>query len=139
MFLRGKAPFSDQRTQSGCTVLNLRGNAIKSIAPLAGLSNLTFLDLGGNKITSIEALSGLFFLHEVRLWGSDNDIVDWSPLVANAQAGGLGSGDIVTLGTEWTVTSDGTLYDDFAEPYQALLDAGVTVIFADETGTTVSL
>ncbi len=123
---------------SNLTVLNLRGNKLTSIGRLAGLGNLTFLDLGGNQVTNIEPLSGLFFLHEVRLWGASMDIVDWSALVANAQAGGLGSGDVVTLGTEWTVKTDGTLFDDFQEPYQAMLDAGVTVIFAKEDGSIVT-
>lgn len=119
-------------------ILNLTNNAIQSITPLAGLTNLTWLELGGNKITNIEPVSGLFFLEYVDLWGSDNDIRDWSALVANAQAGGLGPGDIVTLGVEWTMdTETGTVYDEFSETYQALLDAGVQVIFATEDGTEV--
>lgn len=115
--------------------LNLTNNEIQSITPLTGLRNLTWLELGGNKITNIEPLAGLFFLEYVDLWGSDNDIRDWSALVANAQAGGLGTGDVVTLSPEWTMNSEGVLYDDFKAPYQALITAGVTVLFAEMDGT----
>ncbi|HPO15366.1 MAG TPA: hypothetical protein PLI09_18125 [Candidatus Hydrogenedentes bacterium] len=118
--------------------LNLTNNAIQSITPLTGLTNLTWLELGGNKITNIEPLAGLFFLEYLDLWGSDNDIRDWSALVANAQAGGLGAGDTVTLGIEWTIDPETeTVYDEFKETYQALKDAGVDVFFAEEDGTLV--
>lgn len=117
------------------TVLNLRHNQIQSILPLAGLSNLTWLDLGDNKLTSIEPLSGLFFLQYLDLCGDDNDIRVFTPLVANALAGGIGAGTTLTLGTEWTLQSDGTFFADFEDDYLALIGAGVTIIFAESSGT----
>lgn len=132
---------TDLRGLEYCTALtrlNLRSNKVRSLTPLTNLRNLTWLELGDNIITNIEPLSGLFNLEYVDLYGSNNDIRDWSPLVANVQAGGLGAGDIVTLGTEWTISSDDTLYEDFAPYYRALKEAGVTVIFADADGTTVN-
>lgn len=131
---------SDLRGIEYCTALtrlNLRSNKIRSITPLANLQTLTWLELGDNIITNIEAVSGLYNLEYLDLYGDNNDVRDWAPLVANVEAGGLGAGDIITLGVEWTLRDDGTLYDDFAPFYRSLLDAGVTVIFAESDGTTV--
>lgn len=113
--------------------LDLRDNAITSISPLRNLKNLVWLDLANNKITDITPIAGLLKLQYLDLSGDDNDIRDWSPLVANVQAGGLGGGDTVTLSPEWTVKEDGSLYDDFKPVYQVLIDHGVNVVFARST------
>ncbi|HOL20362.1 MAG TPA: leucine-rich repeat domain-containing protein [Candidatus Hydrogenedens sp.] len=113
--------------------LDLRDNAITSISPLRELKNLVWLDLGNNKITDITPIAGLVYLEYLDLSGSDNDIRDWSPLLANVDAGGLGPGDTVTLSPEWTVKEDGTYYEDFLPVYQKLINAGVNVIFAEPT------
>jgi len=117
------------------TVVKLRNNQMQSILPLAGLANLTWVDLGENRITNIEPLSGLFFLQYLDLCGDDNDIRVFTPLVANALAGGIGAGTTLTLSPEWTLQSDGTFYADFEDDYLALVGAGVTIIFAESSGT----
>jgi hypothetical protein len=121
---------------TGLTTLNLRSNQIRSISPLAGLRNLTWLDLGDNVITNIEPLSGLYNLEYLSLYGANNDIRDWSPLAANVEAGGLGAGDVVTLGVEWTLNSDSTILPEFAPYYRVLQDANVVVVFAQADGAT---
>ncbi len=120
------------------TVLDLHNNYIRSIKPLANLKNLTWVDLGANRLTNIEALSGLFFIEYLNLYGQDNDILVWTPLVANAQAGGLGGGDVVVFGTEWTLDEENNLTPEFQEPYEILTNAGVDVRFAIEDGTLVN-
>lgn len=122
----------------GCrnlTVLDLRSNSIRSITPLENLVNLRVLDLGDNNITQISALSGLFLLEEVTLSGANMDIVDWSPLSANAANGGLGAGDLVILPVNTTLDSEGQVMDYWEQDYLTLLDLGVTVLF-DEMGAT---
>ncbi len=119
------------------TILNLRSNKVVSITPLTNLTNLTWLDLGDNIVTNIEPLAGLFFLEYVDLYGDNNDVRKWDALVANAQAGGLGYGDLVTLSNEWTLADDESLFPDFQDDYAALINAGVTVVFAESDGTTV--
>ena len=113
------------------TTLLLRSNKIQSITPLANLTNLTVLDLGDNIISEISALSGLFYLESLELWGANNDVRDFGPLVANAQAGGLGAGDYVVLSPDWTLYDDGTVRETFQADYAALIAAGVTVTFAE--------
>lgn len=120
---------------SNLTELDLSNNNIKNIAELTNLQNLVSLDLSRNQITRIDALSGLFFLRYLDLSGPDNDIRDFSALTANALNGGLGDGAVVTLSTEWTVDPEGAFYADFADDYNALINAGVTVIFAENTGS----
>jgi Leucine-rich repeat (LRR) protein len=122
----------------GCrnlTLLDLRSNNVRSITPLENLVNLRVLDLGNNNLTQITAISGLFLLEEVTLSGPNMDIVDWSPLSANATNGGLGAGDLVILPVNTTLDSEGQVMDYWEQDYLTLLDLGVTVLF-DEMGTT---
>lgn len=113
--------------------LDLRDNKIITISPLRDLKNLVWLDLGNNYITDITPIAGMQYLEYLDISGPDNDIRDWTPLIANVNAGGLGPGDTVTLSPEWTVKDDGSFYEDFEPVYQTLRDAGVNVIFAEKT------
>ena len=110
-----------------------------SITPLAGLVNLTYLHLGDNIITEITPLSGLLFIEELLLYGDANEIFDFSPLVANAQAGGIADGDVVVLPTKTTLLDlEGTIQVYFQEDYNALVDAGAVLIFAEADGTEIT-
>ncbi len=120
------------------TTLNLRSNKIQSISPLSGLTNLTWVHLGDNILSNVEPLSGLLFLDYLNLFGDANEIYDWQHLVANAQAGGLGPGSRVILPTRTTLNADDTIMDYFQSDYQALINAGVTVIFAEPDGTEIT-
>jgi predicted small lipoprotein YifL len=110
------------------TVLNLRGNQVNSITPLTTLNNLVRLDLGENQIKNIEPLAGMVHLEELVIYGTGNEIVDWQPLAANSQAGGLGAGNVVVLPTETTTDSDGNPLPNFAPTREVLLNNGVTII-----------
>ena len=78
---------------TGLTQLNIGGNNISDISPLAGLTQLQVLDLSGNvnrrndptynKISDISPLAGLTQLHSVNLDG--NNISDISPLAGLTQ------------------------------------------------------
>ena len=74
------------------TWLHLQSNRISDIAALASLTNLTALRLDRNSISDISVLSRLIQLTELRL--DRNSLTDLSPLVANT---GLGSGDEVDV------------------------------------------
>lgn len=65
---------------TGLTYLNLRGNSVADISPLASLQNLAILDLQQNKVAQIPALGGLKSLSELNLAG--NQLSDISGLVA---------------------------------------------------------
>jgi hypothetical protein len=117
------------------TVLDLRTNNVRSITKLENLINLRVLDLGDNNVAQITALSGLFLLEELTLSGGEMDIVDWSPLSANATNGGLGAGDVVTLPVNTTLDTDGNVLNYWEGDYLTLLNLGVSVLF-DEMGTT---
>lgn len=125
----------DLRGLENCTSLvrlDLRDNSIASISPLRDLKNLVWLDLGNNKITDITPIAGMLYLEYLDISGPDNDVKDWSPLVANVNAGGLGPGDTVILSPEWTVKDDGSFYEDFQPVYETLINAGVNVKFAQK-------
>lgn len=62
-------------------VLHLLGNKIIDLRPLAGLVNLQILDLQRNRIVDITPLKGLTQLEKLYL--TDNQIVDLKPLVDN--------------------------------------------------------
>jgi hypothetical protein len=120
------------------TTLNLRTNKIQSLSPIAGLSNLTWLHLGDNIITDIQPLSGLLFLEYLNLFGDANEIYNWTPLVANAQAGGIGNGSVVILPTRTTLTAEETIQEYFQPSYLTLINAGIQVIFAAPDGSEIS-
>ena len=58
--------------------LNLWGNQIVDLSPLAGLTQLTHLNLGHNQVADVGALAGLTNLQWLSLWG--NAVADVSPL-----------------------------------------------------------
>jgi internalin A len=88
------------------TYLMLRGNGISDISALAGMTNLASLYLYGNTISDISSLAGLTKLTYLELM--HNSITDISALVTNAAAGGLGSGDMVSL-QDNTLSAQGLL------------------------------
>ena len=112
-------------------MLDLSNNQVRSITALENLVNLRVLDLGGNNVAQITALSGLFLLEELTLSGPAMEIIDWSPLSANATNGGLGAGDVVVLPTTTTQDGDGNILDYWEDDYQTLLNLGVDVLFED--------
>ena len=59
-------------------LIDLSGNAIADVAPLAGLGALQSLDLAGNRIESLEPLAGLENLQYLKLDG--NQVADLAPL-----------------------------------------------------------
>lgn len=118
----------------GCrnlTVLDLRDNNVRSITPLQGLVNLRVLDLGNNNVAQISAISGLFLLEELTLHGEFMQIIDWSPLSANATNGGLGAGDIVVLPSNTTLDDEGNVLDYWESDFQTLVNLGVNVLFEE--------
>ncbi len=117
--------------------LDLSGNAIVSIAPLSGLAGLQYLDLGGNQITNIQPLSGLYALTTVKLWGTGNAVLDYSPLVLNADGGGLIEGKVY-LPAEKVLNSDESYKAYVAADVAALKSAGVTVIAITEADASPS-
>lgn len=122
----------------GCrnlTVLDLRNNQVRSITPLENLVNLRVLDLGENNVAQITALSGLFLLEELNLSGPAMEIIDWSPLSANATNGGLGAGDVVVLPTATTLDGEGNVLDYWQGDFQTLVNLGVNVLFDDAQST----
>ena len=58
--------------------LNLWGNQIADLSPLAGLTQLTHLNLGHNQVADVGPLAGLTNLKWLSLWG--NAVADVSPL-----------------------------------------------------------
>lgn len=78
---------------TGKTTLNLQGNRIANLSPLAQLTTLQSLDLNTNLITDISALSGLTNLKWLHL--HDNQIADLGPL-----------SDLTALGNLWLQNND---------------------------------
>ena len=119
--------------------LDLADNRVSDITPLATLTNLTYLSLDSNEITDIAPLAGLFNLDQLILTNSydtdhpGNQIWNLEPLVTNAENGGLGSGDSVTLDSR-TLTDPDT--DEIPQVIAAQLDLlvqhGVDVILTEE-------
>ena len=118
----------------GCrnlTVLDLHDNSVRSISPLENLVNLRVLNLSNNEITQISAVSGLFLLEELNLAGPAMEIVDWSPLAANATNGGLGADDVVVLPAGTTLDAEGNVLDYWLDDFQTLVNLGVDVLFEE--------
>ena len=63
---------------NGLSILNLNGNQISDVKPLASLTNLTDLNLSFNQISDVKPLANLTNLTELYLW--DNQISDVKPL-----------------------------------------------------------
>ena len=117
---------------TGLIVLNLRGNAVQSITPLTDLANLVRVDLTANAVRNIEPIAGWQNLDELQLAGELMEIVDWAPLAANVNAArGLSAGDVVVLPTATTVDATLNPLPNFANAFQALQNAGVSVVFGE--------
>ena len=91
--------------------------------------SLSFLFLDSNNISDITPLSGLFNLDELYLAG--NPIFNLGALVANAENGGLGPGDTVTLSQETLLDANGETSPIIADQLSRLIDAGVDVVFVE--------
>lgn len=117
--------------------LDLRSNLVRNLDPLTNLENLRTLNLGDNRIENIDALAGLFFLDYLDLFGANNDIRDFRPLVANVQAGGLGANSTLILDAKWTLNNDNTIAPNFQSAYDTFIQAGVNVIFAESDGSII--
>jgi len=114
------------------THLDLRSNNVTSIRELADLHDLRWLDLGDNLVRDIEPLSGLLLLEFANLFGDGQEIWDFSPLQANAEA--MNShlpGGVLILPSRTTLDRDGGLAADFQEVYDQLVALEVDVIIAD--------
>ena len=104
-------------------------NSVQDIAPLAELTNLRFLNLENNDVSDITPVSGLFNLDELLLAG--NPVYNIGALVANAENGGLGPGDTVTLSEETLLDENGETSAIIVDQLNRLLDAGVDVVFVE--------
>lgn len=104
-------------------------NAVRNLAPLADLTNLRFLDMENNDITDITPVASLFNLDELYLAG--NPIFNIGPLVANAENGGLGAGDSVTLTRDTLLDDEGETSEIVSEQLNRLVELGVDVILVE--------
>jgi len=102
------------------TFLDLSGNPISDITPIANLINLLNLNLDGTDVFEISPLAGLTNLDSISLCGSL--LTDIQPLVTNSVNGGIGTGDFVNLSCD----SLGDQANDFDIPF--LESAGVNVV-----------
>ena len=75
--------------------LGLSSNEISDVTPLKELDRLSILHLTRNRVSDVGPLGEMRSLERLGL--NYNQIVDIAPLVKNAEAGGLGDGDIVWL------------------------------------------
>ena len=100
------------------TVLDLAGNNISDISPVAGLTKLISLDLGKNSISDISAVVGLTNLTTLTL--NNNSISDISPLAENT---GLAEEDTVDF------QANPLSYPSIHTYIPALQSKGVTVRF----------
>jgi Leucine-rich repeat (LRR) protein len=107
----------------------LLANAITNMSPLANLVNLRFLNLENHDVSDITAVAGLFNLDELRLAG--NEVFNIRPLLANAENGGLGPGDTVTLTRQSLVDADGNLVPEIATQINRLVELGISVILIE--------
>lgn len=84
--------------------LDMAYNEVSDLRPLRGLRNLEYLDARRNSIGDISPLRGLARLAYLNI--SYNKVSDLSPLTYNANLGGLGPGDEVTIfGNPWSKQS----------------------------------
>jgi hypothetical protein len=99
-------------------VLDISHNQISDLAPLSALPQLEVLYADHNQLSSVAGLADVLNLTLVDLSG--NQLTDITPLLTNADHGGIGPGDTVYL-------SGNSL---LPEPQVAALrDRGVTVVF----------
>ena len=104
-------------------------NSVRNLSPLADLTNLRFLDLQNNDVTDVTPMAGLFNLDELYLAG--NPVFNIGPIVANAENGGLGAGDTVSLSREPLIDDEGMTSEIVADQLDRLVDLGVDVILVE--------
>ncbi|MEK7792964.1 MAG: hypothetical protein AAB353_00465 [Candidatus Hydrogenedentota bacterium] len=104
-------------------------NSINDIDPIADLVNLTFVDFTNNDVSDITAISGLFNLDQLLLGG--NPILTLGPIVANAENGGLGAGDIVAVSREGLLDEEGNTSPIIAEQIARLVALGVDLAIVE--------
>lgn len=122
------------------THLDLRSNSVSNIRQLADLQELRWLDLGDNFVRDIEPLADLLFLEYANLFGANMELMDFTPLAANANATDSSlPGGILVLPAEITIDAEGDFFPDFQVVYDQLIARGVTVIFADASETEIQL
>lgn len=100
---------------------------ITNISPLARLRNLWFLNLSHNDITDVSSVAGLSNLNDLQLAG--NDVFNIGPIVTNAENGGLGNGDSLTLSRAPLEDENGDLLPQVAVQIGRLEGLGVVVQF----------
>lgn len=98
---------------------------ITDISPLARLRNLTFLDLSHNEITDVSPVAGLSNLDILLLAG--NDVFNILPIVTNAENGGLGNGDSLSLSRAPLEDENGEIRSLVATQLGQLTSLGVDV------------
>lgn len=131
---------SDLTGLEQCTRLQelyLADNDVQSLQPLSALTTLQVLDLGNNHVTNINALQNCFGLTSVSLWGANNGIADYSPLLRVHDGGGLSEGNVV-LSYEQTHDADDVLLPSVATDIGQLIAAGVQVSYKDGDGNLVN-
>lgn len=105
------------------TFLDISGNPLSDITPVASLVNLLSLNIDGTAVFELSPLANLTLLDSLSACGTL--VTDIQPLVTNSVNGGLNTGDFVNL-------SCGDLGDqanDFDIPF--LQNAGVNVVCCD--------
>lgn len=103
--------------------------SVNDLTPLADLVNLTFLNLQNNDINDVTPVAGLFNLDQLLLAG--NEIFNIGPIVANAENGGLGPGDTLTLSPEPLFDEDGNTSQIIADQLDRLVELGIDVAFIE--------
>lgn len=98
---------------------------ITDISPLARLRNLSFLNLSNNEITDVSAVAGLSNLQNLLLAG--NDVFNIGPIVTNAENGGLGNGDSLSLSRAPLEDENGEIRSLVATQLGRLTSLGVDV------------
>lgn len=101
-------------------------DGVRNLDPIKDLVNLRFLDLSNNDITDVSPVAGLFNLDELFLGG--NPVFNISAIVANADNGGLGGGDTVTLTQSTLLDEEGNTSQVIADQLNRLVDLGIDVV-----------
>lgn len=108
------------------------GGGITNISQLARLRNLTFLDLSDNDITDVSPVAGLSNLNTLLLAG--NDVFNIAPIVTNAENGGLGNGNLLSLECAPLEGPDGAIRDVVQQQIGRLKALGVDVVLVGCAG-----
>ena len=101
--------------------------SVNDLKPIEDLVNLTFLNLQNNDVNDVTPVAGLFNLDQLLLAG--NEIFNIGPIVANAENGGLGPGDTLTLSPEPLFDDEGNTSQVIADQLDRLVELGIDVAF----------